>query len=310
MPPALISVSRSPRAGLLFALASALCFGGLTTLASLYYRDGGNFLSMLLFRFTFAALALFLFFGARVRPPSNRRDRVGMLVVGVAWSFGVIAYLAAVHYIEVGIAALILYTFPVIVMILSLLARELRSTLTLWLVFLTAFAGLALMLVPSIGTFSYLGLLLAFAAAMLFAVTFFIGARVSPIVDAPAMAMSVTLVGLVLIVPMVYWSGEVALPHSGYGWLFLVAALVLYLGGMLTQFHALARARAPQVSMVMNLEPMVTVALGIFILGEHLTRLQWIGASAVIGTLLVAQRVMKTSAVADESGAASELNRR
>ena len=206
--------SRLFRSGVIFALLTALSFGGLTTLANLYYQDGGNVMTMLLFRFGFATLALLVLARGHLRPPTPARRFGGVLTVGVAWSLGVTCYLGAVHYIEVGIAALILYTFPVIVLILSLAARELRSTVALWAVFLTAFGGLGIMLLPSISRFDPIGLLLAFGAAMLFATTFFLGARLSRAVPARSMALWVTVVGLGITAPVVYLSDALALPRS------------------------------------------------------------------------------------------------
>ena len=59
-------VPRAIAPGVGYALLTALSFGGLTTLARLYYQDGGNALTMLLFRFAVTALALGLLRGARV----------------------------------------------------------------------------------------------------------------------------------------------------------------------------------------------------------------------------------------------------
>ena len=59
--------------GVGYALLTALSFGGLTTLARLYYQDGGNALTMLLFRFAVTALAFGLL----------RAHIGGVLAVGV-----------------------------------------------------------------------------------------------------------------------------------------------------------------------------------------------------------------------------------
>ena len=59
-------VPRAIAPGVGYALLTALSFGGLTTLARLYYQDGGNALTMLLFRFAVTALALGLLRGACV----------------------------------------------------------------------------------------------------------------------------------------------------------------------------------------------------------------------------------------------------
>ena len=294
-PPTDLARAKRIRSGVFFALLTALSFGGLTTLANLYYRDGGNVLTMLLFRFGFATLGLFACAYGNLRPPPPRRF-VGVIAVGIAWSFGVAAYLASVHYIAVGIAALILYTFPVGVLILSLIARELRSTTALWAVFLIAFGGLAVMLVPSVGRMNSLGLWFAFAASLLFAVTFFLGAQVTRKVAPRNMTFWVTAVGFVIIVPAVYFSDALALPQTVVGWSALGAATALYFGGILAQFTALSRAPAAQASVVMNLEPVVSVALGAWILGERLSPVQWLGAVAVIGAMLWSQKVMQRSA--------------
>ncbi len=271
------------------ALLTALSFGGLTTLATLYYRDGGNAPTMLLIRFAATTLALGAVLCLR---GGCGRWRVGALAVGAAWSLGVLCYLSAVQYIDVGIAALILYTFPVLVLIMSCITRELRSTARLWAVFIAAFLGLCVMLLPSLGTFHRGGLLLAFGAALLFAATFFFGARASRGVPALSMAFQVTVMGLAITAPLVYWGDALALPR-GDGWLWLGIATVLYTGGVLAQFGALARVRAAQAAMVMNLEPIVSVALAAWVLGERLTPLQWLGAAGVLGALLLSQRIMQ-----------------
>ena len=119
--------------------------------------------------------------------------------------------------------------------------------------FLIAFGGLAVMLVPSVGRMNSLGLWFAFAASLLFAVTFFLGAQVTRKVAPRNMTFWVTVVGFVIIVPAVYFSDALALPQTVVGWSALGAATALYFGGILAQFTALSRAPAAQASVVMNL---------------------------------------------------------
>ena len=284
--------------GILFALLTAVSFAGLTTLATLYYRDGGNALTFLLFRFAFAALVLLAILRGRANPKLPRKRFLKLLALGACWSLSITCYLASVHYIAVGIAALILYTFPVLVLVMSLAARDLRPSAALWAVFLTAFAGLALMLLPALGEFHRAGLLFAFGAATLFAVTFFSGARFSRGLPVRMMVLWITLVGFTLIAPAVWFSGAFALPGSAAGWIYLCAATVLYLIGIVSQFSALARISAAQMSMIMNVEPVISVALAVVFLGERMSALQWLGAAAVLAALLCARRVLPQSATA------------
>ena len=285
-----------PTPGILFALLTAVSFAGLTTLAALYYSDGGNVLTFLLFRFAFAALVLLAILRPRALPEIPRKRFLQLLALGLCWSLSITCYLASVHYIAVGIAALILYTFPILVLAMSLAARELDSSAALWAVFLTAFAGLTLMLLPALGEFHRIGLLFAFAAATLFAATFFTGARISRGLSARVIVLWITLVGLALIAPAVWLSGAFAMPATTNGWIYLGSATVLYLIGIVSQFSALARAGAAQVSMVMNTEPVVSVALAAVFLGERMSPLQWLGAAAVLAALLCSHRVMSASA--------------
>ena len=284
--------------GILFALLTAVSFAGLTTLATLYYRDGGNALTFLLFRFAFAALVLLAILRGRANPKLPRKRFLKLLALGACWSLSITCYLASVHYIAVGIAALILYTFPVLVLVMSLITRELHSSAALWAVFLTAFAGLALMLLPALGEFHRAGLLFAFAAATLFAVTFFTGARFSRGLPARVVVLWITLVGFTLMAPAVYFSGAFALPATFNGWLWLSSATVLYLIGVTSQFSALARISAAQMSMIMNVEPVISVTLAVVFLGERMSALQWLGAAAVLAALLCARRVLPQSTTA------------
>ena len=110
----------SPRRGILLALASAATFGGITPLASITYDDGATALAVLLLRsafgiFVFAVAAVLL--GLRLRITWNAW--LALLPVAFSWRIGSFGDLGAVHYLPVGLAAIVFFTFPVIVAIAS-----------------------------------------------------------------------------------------------------------------------------------------------------------------------------------------------
>jgi drug/metabolite transporter (DMT)-like permease len=276
--------------GVFFALAAAIGLGAITTQAKIIYSDGGNALTVMLARFAISTLVFGLLI--LIRRDSFTVDRrliPTLVLVGVVWSVAMILYLLSVESISVSLAVLILYVYPMLVLIYAMLRKQLKPSIQLLSIFTLAFIGLYLALSSGEIRLSAMGLVFAGLASIGTAITFIKGAAVAPLVNPFLMTYWVSLIGLIIIIPIAYT--QFSLPKTTTGLIALSTATLFYMVAILCQFQALARLPAAAAAFILNLEPVVSILLAVFILHEHLNSLQWLGVALVISVLLVSIRI-------------------
>lgn len=277
------------RQGVIFALVTAVCLGSVTTQAKLFYVEGGNAMTLMLARFLFSTLI----FGSLIliRRQSfriNRANRSGVFMVGSIWSGAMIFYLLSVETISVSLAVLILYAYPLLVLLYAIVRGQLPPSMRLILLFLLAFIGLYLALSSTAVTLDSRGLIYAILACLGAAFTFIKGAKVAPLLNPLVMTFWINLVGLVMILPLIYSSFVLVVSKAGIGAISLATAF--YVIAILCQFQALARLPATTAALILNLEPVISILLAVFILKEQLSYMQWFGVVLVISVLVASIR--------------------
>jgi drug/metabolite transporter (DMT)-like permease len=291
--------SANLKRGAIYALAAAAGLGAVTTQAKFVYADGGNALTLILWRFAISGAAIgIVILVKRYSFKIDREYRRSTLLLGVIWSGAMICYLLSIETISVSLAVLILYSYPVLVLLVSLLQGILKPSLALVGVFVLAFTGIALMLGGIEMQFSAAGVIFALLAASGAAYTFLKGSAIAPLMNPVVLTFWVNLLGIFIILPMVY--GNYAMPVSSTGMLYLAGATLCYLVAILAQFEALAILSAARAAFIFNLEPVVSILLALVFLGETLTVIQWVGATMVIAVLFSFNRISGTSAQAAE----------
>lgn len=286
---AMTALLTSYRLGILFALITACGLGAITTQAKITYADGGNALTLMLFRFFASSLVFGLILLLRRESPAVGKPlRLPLALVGLVWSAAMICYLTSVESISVSLAVLILYTYPLQVLAFALLMRQIRASPGLIMLFIAAFCGLYLTLAGAQIKTDPVGILFAALASLGAAFTFICGARVAPRMSPLVMSFWVNLAGLVLILPML--PGQIAMPQSAGGGLALALATGFYLIAILSQFQALSRLSAARAALVLNLEPIVSILLAYLVINEVLSLTQWAGVLIVIGAVLISLR--------------------
>jgi drug/metabolite transporter (DMT)-like permease len=281
------------RAGVVFALLTATGLGAITTQAKIIYADGGNAMTVMFTRFLISTLVFGLLLAIKRRSfKVDRQLRLPVIAVGFVWSGAMICYLLSVESISVSLAVLVLYSYPLLVLIYSILSGQLSPSPPLILVFFVAFLGLYLALSGGEVKLDATGLVLALLAGMGAAFTFIKGAQVAPRLNPLVMTFWINAIGLLMIVPLVYT--QFSLPASTNGLFSLGAATLFYIIAILCQFQALARLPAATAAFILNLEPVVSILLASIILKEQLSNLQWLGVILVISVLVASVR-LKTS---------------
>ena len=134
-------------AGNAVAFASAITFATGITLVALIYEDGANVHAVNLSRVLAFAAVMALTLGiARISPALPPRAALQCVLVGLLFCGELYGLLASIRYIPVGLAMLIMYTYPLLVAAAGWLTGTESFTLDRLLAILAAFAGLALAL--------------------------------------------------------------------------------------------------------------------------------------------------------------------
>jgi len=106
--------------GLSVVLLSAASFGAVTPFARLAYNGGVNVVTVMAVRYALAGLAVMGYLAWR-RQPWRLAGRRLWQTLGLALLLGVLSftYLGSIRYIPVSLAALIYYTYPLMVTLLA-----------------------------------------------------------------------------------------------------------------------------------------------------------------------------------------------
>ncbi len=212
-------------------------------------------------------------------PPQGRGALVGL---GVASAMVGVGYITSVGYIPVGVAVMIFYTNPLLILLVSPFVDGRRPGAAGLAGFALAFGGLALAIGPALDGLDPRGLAFAGMAALGAAALGFFAARAAggggvvtvfwaqAVMIPIGVALSLAMGGPA---PAAAWRAA-AVPVAVTIGLFM-AAYVLHLRAM----RAIAPAAA---GMIFCLEPLVAIAGAAAWLGERLTSMQYAGAALVL----------------------------
>lgn len=289
-------------AGLGLALVSAFAFGGSGVAAKPLIEAGLDPLHVVWLRVAGAALVM-LPVAWRHRDLLRRRPALlaGFGLLAVA---GVQAcYFAAISRIPVGVALLIEYLAPALVLGWVRFVQRRPVTRAAAVGVVLAVAGLACVVEVWAGlSFDAIGLLLALGAACCQVGYFVLSAQGGDTEDAPdplgVIAYGLLIGALVLTVVARPWGMDFALLAGGagmdgtevpaallLGWIVLVATVLAYVTGVVS-----VRRLSPQVAgVVACLEAVIATVLAWVLLGEHLSAPQIVGGAVVLAGAFIAQ---------------------
>ncbi len=272
-----------------------LCFSLRPILIKLAYEWAQDPITLLAMRMAFAAP---FFVGAAfwsgreaVARPMVRRDFA--LVVGL----GLLSYYAAsfldflaLQYISAGLGRLVLFLYPTIVVVLSALFLARPMTARELVALVLTYLGLALVLLKTVmGSRSvWLGVALALASSVCYAVYLVAGAQVIARVGSlrfSAYAMVAATIACVLQFVVLRPLGALDVPAPVFGYAAVMAVVSTVVPVFLTA-EALRRVGANTVAIVGALGPVSTIFLAWLGLEEVMTPVQLIGVALVLAGVL------------------------
>ena len=277
--------------GSAMVLSAAAGFGTLAIFGKLAAEVGMPISTLLFFRFVVATATLW-----SVLPLVNNyilpSGKEFWFALGIGLIYGVMTLLFfwGLTFITAGLAAIVFYTYPVHVFVISATLLDEPVTRTKFVALAFGIVGMLVILGGNTEAINPIGVGLVLLAALCYAI-YSTGSRAAlQQVDTGTFTATAMIATLVSMLP--YWisSGNLAFPISGYGWSLIVGIgtigtavpIVLYVGG-------LNRIEATHASVIGTSEPVLTVLLGLVLLGEAVTLRVFVGGFIVLVGVLIIQ---------------------
>jgi drug/metabolite transporter (DMT)-like permease len=275
--------------GVTFIVVSAASFGTLAIFGRYAYASGLDTFTLLFLRFTFAAILMGAFLFLRREPLPRGGTLVRLIGMGALGYVGQsYCYLTAIKYASAGLVALLLYLYPTIVAILSVLFLKDKLTRLKVLALGLATLGAALTANPQGGQWT--GILLALTAAAVYSVYIIVGAgvmkQVSAVQSSAVIFASAGVVyGVLTAINSPHW------PASSLGWFSVIGVTLIATVVAVASFLAGLKLIGPtDASMLSTLEPVVTVLLAALLFGEMLPPLSLLGGGLILAAVILLTR--------------------
>lgn len=276
--------------GILYIILSASAFGIMPILAKLSYRGGANTYSTLFLRFLFAAIMLFYYLKTKgISMKLTKKQSILILIIGVfGFTLTTSSLYMSYNYIGIGMASMIFYIYPSIVTILAYMVYKEKVDFRKIISLIISLMGIYILIDKTSVSFNIKGIILALIAAVLYSLyvlgasnkefkninsyvlTFYISCASATVMFIAAMttnnfSIHISFYALVAILLIAFIS--------------TVVALMAFLEGV----RLIGPSKA---SILSTIEPIVSLILGIIILGEP------ISSRIIIGSIMIVLSVV------------------
>ncbi|MFN4140604.1 DMT family transporter [Aestuariivirga sp.] len=280
--------------GIACALGAAALYGMVPNFVRAAYVNGIPPIESTLFRTLVLAVAFTVIALAKGESLSVPKQAIPSFLVQSVSTFIVsVAYLGSVQFIPVGLAVIIFFLFPVLIMLLAPVVEGRSPGVLRVLVALVAFTGLGIAVGPSFDGVDIRGILLAALGSAGATLQFFSGRAISRYLTPAVFGGLVHAAILPPIVLIAFLAGSGTLtflpgaPVAAMAGLICLAGLgAVYVVAYMAQMLALRFAPASTVAPFFNLEPVVTTAIAAAILGERLQINQYAGGALILAALV------------------------
>ncbi|RFB75014.1 DMT family transporter [Methylovirgula sp. 4M-Z18] len=278
--------SASKGKGMALIFGAALCYGTNAPYAREASFGGVRGPDIAALR-VFIALALIAAAAWSTRTPLGiaRRERAKLIGLGIASALVGICYLSSVAFIPVGVAVMIFYTYPTLVLLLSPLIDGTRLRPLTLVVFALAFAGIALAVGPSFQSLDWRGLTLATLASGAATAQMFFAAR-APGGGGLATMFWVQVIILPVALLIAASTGRLPTPAAfAAAWWPSAMTILLYLFGFAFQIRGARLIPAALIGLISCFEPVTATLAAAWLLDERLGLAQYAGSALVIAAV-------------------------
>lgn len=293
--------------GVILVSISGIAFGCMPIFAIYAYQAGVDPVTLLFLRFLTAGLFMLMVMLVKKTPFPKGRSLLGLVGMGAIGYVGQsLCYFTALTLASAGLVALLLYLYPVLVMALSTIILKEPLTRFKIVVALLALCGAVLVIGPERDG-QPLGIVLGIGAALIYSIYILVGNRI--LRDEAAFPSSAVIMmsagaafGLLVAVQGIH------LPVSPKGWVAIFAlAIVSTIIAILTFMVGMQKVGATNAALISTLEPLVSVTLAAWLLGESLTFVKLVGGGLILSAVLILAKGSATQSLPVTAGQATEI---
>ena len=288
---------RAAYLGIACTIAGSVGFSGKTVIVKLAYQYDVDVMTLLALRMLFA-LPFFLamaWWAGRPTVPLTRGEWLNVIGLGfIGYYIGSYLDLAGLQYISASLGRLVLYLYPTIVLLLSLLLFKQRISRRQILSLFVSYVGIVIVfqsevaLEGPVGTLA-LGTGLVFASAVAYAVYLIAGSRIVQKLGSMRFTAYASMAATLFVLStffVTHGSAELVVRREVY-WLTVVLAFFSTVLPLWLLAEGLKRIGANNVSLVSCIGPISTIALAHIFLGEPVTPVQLGGAVLVLAGVVI-----------------------
>lgn len=275
--------------GIIFILISGAAFGLLPWFARTAYDHGTEPLGMLAVRFTFASVVLLTIQGFRYKKISLPSRKLGLqlfLLGAVGYAPQATFFFFGVERIDTSLATVIFYTYPAFVVLASWVVFRHTPSVRMAVCLIVAVLGTALT-AGQISTGSGLGVALMFGASIWYTGYILISSKITGQSGA-FVSLTYVMVGAAVSHLLLLALLRPSLPQDTTGWLAVFAAAIISTVVAMGFFFAgVSRIGPGEAAVFSTIEPVVSIAVGVYALDENLTTTRIVGALCVLVSVAV-----------------------
>jgi drug/metabolite transporter (DMT)-like permease len=271
-------------------IIAAISFALADVFSKLTFIAGMDVLSLSTFRSVFSVVFMIGWFWVQPPPlPYTPRQRWIALGVGVLFAGIVFGLFKAIQLVDVPIAILTYFIYPLFTGIVGTLIGIDRLNWQGAAAAVIAFLGLALIVGAHPGGIAVAGLAFAFGAACLRTAVLLVSRAALRDADSRLLTWYslVSSTSIFVVVSLATWNWHP--PLTGTGWFALMVVSVFVTLAVLTLFISINRVGPFRSALIMNLEPLLATILSAPLLGEVITPLQGLGGAIMLGALVAFQ---------------------
>ncbi len=264
--------------------------------ANMAFNDGVDLNTSNAMRYGVATVLLIIYQKTRTKKIRLLpRERYISLALGIPVFMMGVGYLGATQYIPISLAVLIFYTCPFFVAIISRFTENEPITITRLTAIILAFIGLSLALkVQTTGSFQILGIMYAMVAAIGFASFVTVSSLILKTADRQAVLLQSLAAGTILFLLFFVLTNGVEIIGTRAGWLKVSGSGIVVAFAYIAFFAGMKIIGPVKATIIMNIEPVLTICLAAILLGERLSNIQVFGAVMVIGGVVLITCTPKT----------------
>ncbi|MBW9171032.1 DMT family transporter [Clostridium estertheticum] len=276
--------------GILYIILSASAFGIMPILAKLSYKGGANAYSTLFLRFLFAAIMLFYYLKTKgISMKLTKKQSILILVIGVfGFTLTTSSLYMSYNYIGIGMASMIFYIYPSIVTILAYMFYKEKIYSRKIISLIISLMGIYILIDKASVSFNIKGIILALIAAVLYSL-YVLGASNKEFknINSYVLTFYISCASATVMFIAAISTNNFSIHISFYALVaILLIAFISTVVALMAFLEGVRLIGPSKASILSTIEPIVSLILGIIILGEA------ISSRIIIGSIMIVLSVV------------------